>query len=147
MRENSEQTSRHSHLAVREQAEGAPACTQDLFGELVMDQTSVAKITTMRAHRRPPWRPAAQSTATARLTELAAYALEMWLSRQPYQARSANDPLNRALESLLSLDPADLDATAVKLEGELEDLRARLPGLRFSISVLQSSTETSGGSQ
>jgi hypothetical protein len=52
-----------------------------------------------------------------------------------------------ALETLVFFDAAHLDAAAVKLDRDLEDLRARLQGVKHSIATLRANTENSGASQ
>ena len=137
----------HSHSGVQEQPENSPACGEDLFGEPVMDQLSVTGRPKPQSRSRRPWKPADYSLVTVRLSNRAVNALEVWLAEQPHQPRSASEGVNMALETLVFFDAAHLDAAAVKLDRELEDLRARLQGVKHSIATLQANTENSGASQ
>lgn len=78
-----------------------------------------------------------------RLTDLAATKLNAWLAAQTIDARTANEALNLALESLLPA-PIDQSVDALRrkhrrLDGELNELRDRSEALRHQIDVLETS--------
>jgi hypothetical protein len=147
MHDDSENAKGRSHFGMQEQPQRSQPYGEDLFGEPVLDQSSVIGRPRPRNGHRPLWKPADHFIISVRLTNRAANVLELWLAEQPHQARSASEAVNMALESLISFDAAQLDAAAVKLDGQLADLRAQLHVVKLAISGLQSISESTGAAQ
>ncbi len=94
------------------------------------------------------WRPQSKATATIRFTARSAAALNRWLDRQTWRARTLNQTLNKVFESLDPPDPLEPNGntrvTVRQMRRDLDDMKRRLVTLEIGLDDLERKADAHG---